>query len=226
MLSNRLKAIIQMVPNAETIADIGCDHGKVAISLIKNQIAKRVICGDISGKSLQKAKKLVHAKRLTSSVSLREGNGLSVLDVGEVDVAVIAGMGGELIVEILNADETKAPDMLVLSCNTASGILRKWLSEHGYCIDNEDLVFENRHFYPVIFAKKGTSDALSDMEVEFGPVLLQKKPKALKYLVKRRIDLTRETRSKISKSDTLRKSELLRDIDERLNKYAEVEKCL
>ena len=215
-----------MVPEATRVADIGCDHGKVAVSLIKSGTAKSVICGDISGKSLEKARKLVQARGMTQSVSLREGNGLAVLDGKEADVAVIAGMGGELIVQILDAEKNKAPDTLVLSCNTASGLLRQWLGENGYRIEDEELVFENRHFYPVIRAEKGQSTALSELELEFGPVLLKKKPKTLKYFVKKRIDKTNDVRTKIAKSTSPKKADLMTEIDERLRKYKELEKCL
>ena len=212
-----------MVPKADTVADIGCDHGKVAVALIKNGQANRVICGDISGKSLDKARKT--AKGM-GGISLREGNGLDVLESGEADIAVMAGMGGELIRDILEKNIDKAPETLVLSCNTASGVLREWLSEHGYRIEDEELVFETRHFYPVILAVKGQTQQLDDMALEFGPVLLEKKPKTLKYFVTRRIDKTKDIRKKIEKSQTPNKTALLNQIDDRLKKYAELEKCL
>lgn len=215
-----------MVPTAETIADIGCDHGKVAVELIKNKQAKYVICTDISGQSLKKATKLVSGKNLEQSISLREGDGLGVLGDGEADVAVIAGMGGELIANILSAHENKVPEKLVLSCNTASGTLRQWLSNNGFHIVDEDLVFETRHFYPVILATKGNPEKMTDLELEFGPVLLRKRPKTLKFFVRRRIDKTAEVRAKIAKTNATNKQALLDDIDARLKVYGELERCL
>ena len=226
MLSSRLKAIVGMAPKAKTIADIGCDHGKVAVSLIKDGVAEHVICTDISGPSLSKARKLVEAKRLGHCVSLRVGDGLGVLEVGEADAAVIAGMGGELIADMLCKGRDKAPDTLVLSCHTASGLLRKWLLTNGYRIDDEALVFEKRHFYPVIRAVRGDVKSLSDIELEFGPVLLQKKPKTLKFFVRRRIDQTKQIRSRVVKAKAENKKALLEDIDAQIRKYAEVEKWL
>ncbi len=226
MLSNRLKAIVSMVPKADVIADIGCDHGKAAVSLIKKNIAQQVICTDISGKSLDKAKKLVKSSGYAEKVSLREGNGLAVLNEKEADIAVVAGMGAELIIDILDADKAKAPDTLVLSCNTGSGLLRQWLGNNGYVIQDESLVFENRHFYPVILAVKGKAQELSEMQIEFGPVLLEKKPKTLKHYVAKRIDNAKEIKEKIEKSKTSRKDELIREIDLRLKMYSEVKQCL
>ncbi len=226
MLSFRLKAIVSLVPESETVADIGCDHGKVAVWLLKNDRAKYAVCGDISGRSLEKARKLVASKGLKEAVSLREGSGFDVVDKSEAQTAVVAGMGGELITSILEQGRDKLPDTLVLSCNKGSGVLRKWLSENGFSIEEEDLVLENRHYYPVIRAKRGESKALNELELEFGPVLLERKPKLLKYYVNHRIDLTKAIRAKLQKTKAARKEELLGEIDERLKTYAEVLKCL
>ncbi len=226
MLSFRLKAIVSMVPESETVADIGCDHGKVAVWLLKNGRAKYAICGDLSGRSLDKARKLARSKGLCDAVSLREGSGFDVLEMGEAQTAVVAGMGGELIASILEKGKNKLPETLVLSCNKGSGLMRKWLSENGFAIEDEDLVLENRHYYPVIRARRGDSKPLNDMELEFGPVMLQKKTKLLKYYVNHRIDQTKTIRAKLQKTKAERKEKLIDEIDERLNAYAKVLKCL
>ncbi len=226
MISVRLRSIINMVPQTETVADIGCDHGKVAVTLIKEGRVKRAVCSDISGRSLDKARKRVSARKMEDRVSLREGDGLSVLDAGEADVIVLAGMGGELIADILDAGADKVPDTLVLSCNTASGKLRQWLCANGYYIIDEAIEYENRRYYPVILAKKGQSAELSDIELEFGPVLLKKKPKPLKFFVRQRIEKTKVIRSKIAKSNSDRREMLLKELDERLDAYGKLEKCL
>jgi tRNA (adenine22-N1)-methyltransferase len=226
MLTYRLKAIVTMVPESETVADIGCDHGKVAVWLLKNGRAKNAICGDLSGHSLDKARRLEISKGFQSAVSMREGSGFSVVEKGEADTAVVAGMGGELITSILQDGKDKLPDTLVLSCNKGSGVLRKWITENGFVIEAEDLVLENKHYYPVLRAVRGQSQPLSDLELEFGPVLLEQKPKLLKYYVDHRIDQTKAIRSKLVKTKATRKEELLLEIDERLQAYKEVMKCL
>lgn len=225
MLSGRLKAIVQMVPETQTVADIGCDHGKVAVWLVSNDRAQSAICGDISGRSLDKARKLVAAKKLEDGIALREGSGFDVIEKGEAQVAVLAGMGGELIARILGEGGEKLPDTLVLSCNKGSGMLRSFLSGAGFAIEDEELVFENRLFYPVMLARRGKQE-LSDIELEFGPVMLQKKPKILKVFVKNRIDKTKAIRDKLRKTKTPRTQEILEEINERLKTYAEVLKCL
>jgi tRNA (adenine22-N1)-methyltransferase len=224
--SKRLNAIVNMVPKSQTVADIGCDHGKIAVELIESGIAENVICTDISENSLDKAKKLAAAKGLCDSVTFRHGDGMHVIRAGEADTAVIAGMGGELIASILQSGETRVPDTLVLSCNTASRLLREWLCDNVFVIVDEQLVLEGRHFYPVILATRGNCESLSDIELEFGPVLLRTKPKTLKAYVNRRIELTKNIRKKLRKASKSNKDALIKEIDAQSKKYEEVRKCL
>jgi tRNA (adenine22-N1)-methyltransferase len=226
LLSKRLNAIVNMVPKAQVVADIGCDHGKIAVEMIENGTAENVICTDISGASLAKAKKLAKAKGLFDFVAFRQGDGLDVLHAGEADIAVIAGMGGELIANILQSGELRVPDTLVLSCNTASGLLRGWLCDNGFAIVDERLIMEGRHFYPVILATRGNCEPLSDVELEFGPVLLKTKPKTLKAYVRRRIELTNDIRKKLRKANKSSKEALIKEIEAQRKKYEEVYKCL
>lgn len=224
--SERLSTIINMVPRTETVADIGCDHGKVAAALIKTGIAQKVICTDISGKSLDKARTLAVENNISNQVICREGDGFTVVGAGEANVAVIAGMGGELIASILESGFNSVPDTLVLSCNTAAEILRTWLSKNGYRIDDENMVYESRHYYPIIRAVKGKVDTLSDIQLELGPILLHKKDPTLKRFVQYRTKITKEIRAKIDKADAGDRQDLLSDIDHKLKEYKEVERCL
>ncbi len=226
MLSGRLKAIVSMVPESETVADIGCDHGKVAVWLLKNGKAKFAVCSDISAPSLEKARKLAASNGFENKVSLRVGNGFDVLQKGEAQTAVIAGMGAELMITILGQGGDKLPGTLVLSCHRDTQVLRKWLSENSYRIEDEELMFENRHYYPVILASRGEARTLTDVELEFGPVLLEKKPVLLKSYVRYKVSQTQAVREKLIKSKSTKRDELLGELDARLRMYAEVEECL
>lgn len=225
-MSLRLKTIVSMVPKAAVAADIGSDHGKVSAELIEHGIADRVICTDISSASLEKSRRLIAHKGLGEYVSLRVGDGLKVLDAGEADVAIIAGMGGELMRNILAEDKSKVPNTLVLSCNSAAKELRMWLCENDFVIEDEALVLEARHFYPVIRAVRGNVQPLFGIALEFGPVILKKKPETLKQLVIRRIETTKAIRSNMEKSNMTEKAQKLAKIDEKLKEYNEVMKCL
>ena len=226
VLSERLQAVVDMVPPCSTAADIGCDHGKAAVALVQCGKVQYAICGDISAASLDKAHSLVYAYGMEDSISLRVGDGLAVLTAGEADAVIIAGMGGMLIAKILAESTGSIPDLLALSPNRDAARLRQLLVALGYRIADETLVCETGHFYPVILAVKGQSPALSEIELEFGPVLLQKKPEALGRLLGRRIAETEAVIGRISASKSPRKTQLLKDAEARLTKYTEVQKWL
>lgn len=223
-MSQRLDAIIRMAPQVNTVADIGCDHGKIAVSLLIERKAEQAICSDISGKSLEKAKKLARSKGLENRVSFREGNGLSVLGGNEADAAIIAGMGGELIARILEEAGGNVPDTLILSCNTKPEILRAWLCTNGFVIEDEELAAEDRRFYPVMLAKKGRSQQLSALELEFGPVLLKEMPETLLRLIDRRISREKEYIKDIKAHGSKSAAQQQRAIEEKIKIYEELKR--
>ena len=126
------------------MADIGSDHGFLPIYLYLEGISPKVIITDVSEGSLEKAKE--DAKRLAPGMDFdfRRGDGLAVIDAGEVDDVVIAGMGGELISEILewDLDKSRSIKKYILQPRSKVGYLRCWLSAYGFKIISEKLVSE------------------------------------------------------------------------------------
>ena len=114
MLTERLNCIINYVNN-EIVADIGTDHGYVATELIRRGQAKRVIAADVRQGPLNAAIENINKYGMGDVIETRLGSGLSVIKPYESDLAVIAGMGGELIIEIIKEDiETARSMKLVL----------------------------------------------------------------------------------------------------------------
>ena len=102
-ITPRLRAALEMLVGFDTVADIGCDHGRLTAALLQKQICRRVIASDVSGPSLDKARSLIEHIGLSDRVSFREGDGCSVLLPGECDAIALLGMGGTLMVRILEA---------------------------------------------------------------------------------------------------------------------------
>ena len=151
-LSKRLKLIADQIKPGETMADIGTDHGFLPIYLKKNGICPHVILTDISMGSLEKAMEDCRWLIPEEEMDLRAGNGLRVLSEGEVDTVVMAGMGGNLITEILGDDPEKSHSFrkYILQPRRHTGVLRCWLAAEGYSIDKELLVRENRHLCEIL----------------------------------------------------------------------------
>lgn len=151
MLTPRFEAIISLLGKNDTVADIGCDHGKLSAFLIKNGLAKRVFASDISEPSLEKAKKLVEKENL-KNVFFYVSDGFSEFNE-KPDAAVIAGMGGEIIKNIISHPFAKIK--LVLQPMKDSDILFKGLYELRFCIEKEVIAREGGRFYEVILASPG-----------------------------------------------------------------------
>ena len=158
-LTSRLNAVVGLV-TGKSVADIGCDHGKVPIKLILDGVCDKVIAADVNKGPVEACIKNVRANGLTDVIDVRCGDGIKVLETGEVETIIIAGMGGELISTILSEKEdvAKSAKELILQPMTSEEYLREFLQNSGYCIENEILAKEGNKIYVIIRAVKGVSD--------------------------------------------------------------------
>lgn len=156
-LSDRLQVIANLINKGQTMADIGTDHGFLPLYLFEREISPKVILADISKGSLQKAIDNVEEKACkeednTSAFQFRLGNGIEILGAGEVDVVVIAGMGGLLMTQILGSDleKSKSFKKIILQPRNAPGKLRYWLLNNGFQIVSENLVREGKYICEIL----------------------------------------------------------------------------
>ena len=149
-LCKRLQAVLELTPRGEPVADIGCDHGRLACALLQ-QGAPWVTAVDISEPSLEKARCLAETLALGERMIARQGNGLEGLEPG-VGAVVIAGLSAHTIRDILcrNLDTARQVGRLILQPMQDMEGLRRSLMELGFIIDAEDMVYENRRYYPML----------------------------------------------------------------------------
>lgn len=185
MLQGRLYSIVQLVPRGSIIADIGTDHAYVPIHLVKENICPKVIATDISEGPLLQAKKNIKKNELQNKIETRLGPGLEPLKPNEVDIVIIAGIGGRNIVEIINdkRDVIDSLEFLILQPMTQQAELRYKLFETDYRIIDEIVVKDQNHFYEIIVVKKSKPSIRYDkIDILVGPVLRYKKDiTTLKY---------------------------------------------
>ena len=134
-LDPRLAAAAALVRPGLPVADIGCDHGKLAAALACSGLYPKVIGSDLRPGPLAKARQTVEAAHCQDRVELRLGDGLSVLSAGEVGTGVIAGVSAQTAWQMLEAAPwVFAPEgpRLVLIPATRHDELRRWLAEHGF----------------------------------------------------------------------------------------------
>jgi tRNA (adenine22-N1)-methyltransferase len=156
-LSGRLMAIAAKIQKGDRVCDIGSDHGLLPIYLLDRAITDSILITDINPEPLERARKnLAKAgwPEASPKVSFRLSDGLKSVEEGEADTLIIAGMGGELIAEILSRDPAKADTFsrFILQPRTKTTALRHMLYEQNMKIEDEDLALENGRICEIIAA--------------------------------------------------------------------------
>ena len=160
------------------MADIGTDHCFLPIHAILTGKIDSAIGTDVNAGPLARARENVAREGLSDKIELRLGDGFSPIAQGECDSAVIAGMGGMLISNIIRDRLHVARELrqLILSPQSDSALVRRTLHTFGFEIYLEDMVKDGEKFYPIIIAKPCGIELVSrysDFEYEFGKLMLE-----------------------------------------------------
>lgn len=176
-LSKRLQTIADRVTPGSRTADIGSDHALLPVYLVQSGRVPSAIAGELNLGPYQAACKAAASAGLTAAISVRQGDGLSVLRPGETDTVTIAGMGGSLMAEILEAGrlagKLEGVRELVLQPNVGEEFVRRWLVQHGWTLQGETILEEDGRFYEVLHALKSSS-AAAENNALYDPSFLNK----------------------------------------------------
>lgn len=227
-LTPRLEKIANLVKSNHSVADIGTDHGYIAIYLIQNSISPYVIAGDINKKPLESARNNIKEMGLSQRIETRLGSGLSVIKPGEVETVIIAGMGGILIGQLLQ----EAPEIIattkefILQPMQAQEELRRYLVDNGFKIVKDVLVKEDHRIYEIICAEKGQQEVIQEIQYEIG-FYIDENPRDLAIeFVEGRINIYRNIIADIKDIAGERINEKLGHCKQRLEALEEVLICL
>ena len=214
MLSKRLKTVADLVTKGNIVADVGTDHGYVPIYLVEKGISPFAYAMDVNEGPLNKAKLNIAEHGLEDKIETILSDGLDSFGNRKADTVIIAGMGGDLIVDILS----RAPEFeeLILSPHKRVDLVRKYLCDNGYMISDEKMVEDAEKYYPVIKAVMGES-SYSDVELEFGPVLLEKQDETLKSFLQK--ELEKFSKIKENVKDNAEVEDRIKIIEEGLKHY-------
>lgn len=190
-LTDRLLKIASLVSEGKKVADIGTDHGYIPVYLLNKEYIDFAILADVNKGPLENARKEVRHNNLLDKVDLRLGSGIEVLEANEVDEVIIAGMGGILISELLEAKQEVAHsvDKLILQPMQAQDELRRYLLNNGYEILDEVLVKEDFRIYEIVVTKYTGKNTIVEDEIyyEVGKKLIENKDLLLNEFIDKKI---------------------------------------
>ncbi|WP_229696094.1 tRNA (adenine(22)-N(1))-methyltransferase [Paenibacillus albidus] len=168
-LSNRLQCLLEQIPSGSRLADIGSDHALLPIAAVQTGKAVFAVAGEVNPGPFEAARKGVAEAGKGSIISVRRGDGLDVIEPGEVNCITIAGMGGALIASILErgaaGGKLKGVQVLILQPNVGEDILRRWLLGNGWVLTAESILEEDGKLYEVLTAVSEEEGGLTNEEV-------------------------------------------------------------
>jgi tRNA (adenine22-N1)-methyltransferase len=177
-IDERLTAIANLIGGG-AVADVGCDHGKLGYYLVSTDRAERVIATDISAPSLRKATELAYDNGVAEIMETRLGDGLSPIKSGEVDTVIIAGLGGDVMAEILKSARLDAKKFkhFVLSPNTHPEKVRRELASSNHFIVKDFLTECAGKYYTIISTelKEDYKDSLDNEQLLYGKFFTEDK---------------------------------------------------
>ncbi|MBE0466775.1 MAG: SAM-dependent methyltransferase [Candidatus Desulforudis sp.] len=227
-LPARLRAVADYIPPGETVADIGTDHALLPVYLVSRGLNPQVIAVEKAAGPLEAARRAVAESGLNAFIEIRAGDGLKPLRPGEAGVLVLAGMGGRTIAEILDAAPVVAgaADTLVLQPQEPVAPARRWVVDHGFRIDDENLVDAGGRLYPLIRAVKGPAPPVDEFLLEVGPVLVAKKHPLLGRYLAGIAERYRHVLAELDRSARGNLDERRAAVRARLQRLEELRKCL
>lgn len=214
VLSKRLKALASMVTEGNRVCDVGCDHAFVPIYLVNQGISPYVLAMDVRKGPLEQAAEHIREYGLEAYIDTRLSDGLDLFNIGEADSLICAGMGGRLMMNILNKDSVKTASFgeLILQPQSELQQFRRFLRSHGYIISDENMIEEGGKFYSIIKVTQKAEETLiqgesfaelwrQQMEDRYGPVLLCNRPQVLINYLNKEKDIYEEILSKLKLQD-------------------------
>ena len=179
-INNRLKLVGDYVDKGSIPLDIGCDHAKLSIYLLKEKNFPFVYASDNKIGPLNQAKENVNYYNLADKIELIKADGLNSLN-DKIDTITVTGMGGLTINKMFLENKNKLTNIktIILSPNNFIKEVRETINKLGYYLKDEELVEESNKLYHILVFSKGNR-AYSDKELYLGPILMTKNKEIIK----------------------------------------------
>lgn len=147
--------VADSVTKGNVVADVGCDHAYISIYLVEGKIAPKTIALDVNEGPLLRAQENIISYGMENLITTRLSDGLHMLKPNEVDSIVIAGMGGALMIRILEegSECVAAAKELILQPQSEIWRVREYLHNLNFEITKEDMCIDEGKYYTVLYAQ-------------------------------------------------------------------------
>ena len=239
----RLEKLAKYARGSKNLADIGTDHAYLPIFLAANSEVENLLLTDIKKGPLFRAKhnvgkyysemskfgrrsyadsssEPIYFDDLFCKFYFRQGDGLDPIKEGEIDTAIIAGMGGELIVDILSKDihKTESIGKFILQPRTKSEGLRRWIIDNNYKIVAEDLAREKGKICEIIVMSTKKND--SENSINQLDYLLEQRNPYLRVFLEQKIESEKSVLLNLEKSKS-KDEDAVNEVNSRANLASE-----
>ena len=217
-LSFRMQQVAAMVEPCRTAADVGCDHGYVAMELVEKGIVRQMIAMDVRKGPLARAEENVRQRQLQARIACRLSDGLEALSPG--DSIIIAGLGGPLMIHILErgSNHRLGTEALVLQPQSDIPAVRRYLHRIDYEIVKESMVFEDEKYYVIMKGKPQTDRlAWNAVEYQYGRDLLRQRSPILYQYLKKEYQQLAGLHTRLEGMETAKALQRLRELDQQLS---------
>ena len=162
---DRISNLCSYLSKCNTFADVACDHGYVAEYMLKNGLCKSAVVSDISEKCLKKAETLLEKYISAGKCRAVCCDGLKLID-RETDCIMIAGIGGEEIIKILN--DGFIPNSFIFQPMKNANSLREYLLKNDCFIETDDIFSDGKKYYFIIKGRKGKAQKYTEEQLLYG----------------------------------------------------------
>lgn len=222
-ISSRLSQVAHMVSAGKRLADVGTDHGYIPVYLVKNQIIPSALAMDLRSGPLERAKEHVAQYQLQEKIECRLSDGFANCSADEFDCAVIAGMGGELMIHILDAKKEimDANKEFILQPQSEIDKVRRYVHSRGYKIEAEEFLFDGGKYYTIMKILPGKQKFQYEYEYQYGQFCICQKNLILKeYLLKQQESL-KEICIHLQNTDGTKAKNRLKELQEKIDQIGE-----
>lgn len=213
-LLNRLTTIADMVIKNKVVADIGSDHALLPIYMLENQLVTKAIVTDVIDGPYERAKKAVGESPYPDKIEVRKGDGLDIIKPHEVQTIIIAGMGGDTIVDIISRDFLKAEtyERFILQPMSRPYVVRELLAKRGWTLNEERLVYENNRFFVILsYTPSNNPYNLTPLQLDIGSLLLENNYKYKLEYLRHYLTKYKNIYNKLANSKGAKEQELLKE---------------